>query len=119
MAFHRGRIDLLERHLRRDFTLLSRRFPKAEIYPPDICAAGPEPMCGTPIDGGTLLHLAVDFDEREVFDWLRASGADVNAAATIDGSGFGGHTPLEWGQTFPEQDWVNSELLAQLSAPHP
>ena len=173
MAFHRGRIDLLERHLRRDHALLARRSPEAEIYPPNLCGTGPQGMCGTPIDGGTLLHLAIDFDEQGVFDWLLANGANVNAAATIDAAGFGGHTPLfnavvsqggcqnsagmgrvllgrgadpahraslrkfldwtesprwhealavtplEWGQTFPEQAWVNSELLAQLSAPHP
>lgn len=51
-------------------------------------------MCGTPIDGTTLLHLSVDFDEQEIFDWLLEQGADVNAAASIDDEGFGGHTPL-------------------------
>ena len=174
MAFHRGRLDLLEGHLRRDHALLARRFPSAEIYPPDLGCVGPDlsGMCGTPIDGGTLLHLAIDFDEQEIFDWLLANGADVNAAATVDARGFGGHTPLfnavvsqggckssaamgrallargadrthraslwkyldwierprwhealavtplEWGQTFPERDWINSELLTQLSEPH-
>jgi ankyrin repeat protein len=171
MAFHRGRVDLLERHLRRDHGLLARRFPAAEIYPPDLGCVGPDfsGMCGTPIDGGTLLHLAIDFDEQEIFDWLLANGADVNAPATVDAAGFGGHTPLfnavvgsrhgtemgrallargadpahraslrkfldwierprwhealavtplEWGQSFPERDWVNSDLLAQLSAPN-
>ena len=48
----------------------------------------------TPIDGATLLHLAVDFHEREMFDWLLAHGADVNARAAVDPDGFGGHTPL-------------------------
>ena len=96
MAFHRGRIDLLERHRRRDHALLARRFTSAEIYPPDLGCVRPDlaGMCGTPIDGGTLLHLAIDFDEQEVFDWLLANGANVNAAATVDASGFGGHTPL-------------------------
>ena len=49
---------------------------------------------GTPIDGTTLLHLSIDFDEREIFDWLLEQGADVNAPAVIDKEGFGGHTPL-------------------------
>jgi len=172
MAFHRGRLDLLEQHLGRDRALPARRFPAAEIYPPDLGCVGPDlsGMCGTPIDGGTLLHLAIDFDEQEIFDWLLTNGADVNAPATIDAAGFGGHTPLfnaavgsrhgadmgrmllargadparraslrkfldwiesprwhealtvtalEWGQTFPERDWVNTELLAQLPAPYP
>lgn len=51
-------------------------------------------MRGTPINGTTLLHLSVDFDEQEIFDWLLEQGADVNAAASIDDEGFGGHTPL-------------------------
>ena len=51
-------------------------------------------MHWTPIDGTTLLHLAIDFHEHEIFDWLLAHGADVNARATIDRDGFGGHTPL-------------------------
>ena len=51
-------------------------------------------MHWTPIDGATLLHLAIDFREREIFDWLLAHGADVNARAAVDSDGFGGHTPL-------------------------
>jgi hypothetical protein len=38
--------------------------------------------------------LAVDFREREIFDWLLAHGTDVNAGGAVDGDGFGGHTPL-------------------------
>lgn len=33
LALHRGRLDLLEEHLRRDPFLLSRRFSLAEVYP--------------------------------------------------------------------------------------
>jgi ankyrin repeat protein len=51
-------------------------------------------MHWTPIDGTTLLHLSIDFREREIFDWLLTAGADVNACASIDADGFGGHTPL-------------------------
>ena len=29
-------------------------------------------MHWTPIDGTTLLHLAIDFEEREIFEWLLA-----------------------------------------------
>ena len=36
MALHRGRIDLLEAHLRRDPQLLSRAFTFAEIFPPEL-----------------------------------------------------------------------------------
>jgi hypothetical protein len=96
MALHRGDISRLEAHLRRDPRLLQRRFTLREIYPPE-CGCPNEGRSGmhwTPIDGTTLLHLAIDFHEREAFDWLLARGADVNACATIDAEGFGGHTPL-------------------------
>jgi ankyrin repeat protein len=96
MEFHRGRPEKLEEHLRRDPRLVERRFSSREIYPPEHgCAEdGRSGMHGTPIDGTTLLHLAIDFDERAIFDLLLAHGADVNAPATIDAAGFGGHTPL-------------------------
>jgi ankyrin repeat protein len=95
MAFHRGNISELEKHLRRDPKLIERRLPLREIYPPECgCTKdGQSGMHWTPIDGATLLHLAVDFREREIFDWLLAHGADVNARTT-DRDGFGGHTPL-------------------------
>src|SRR5688572_29420125 len=51
-------------------------------------------MCGTPIGGGTLLHLAVDFEEPEIVKLLLAHGADATARASVDAEGFGGHTPL-------------------------
>jgi len=36
MALHRGRIDLLEEHVRRDPSLLQRTFAHEEIYPPEL-----------------------------------------------------------------------------------
>jgi hypothetical protein len=96
MAFHRGDVSQLERHLRREPKLLERRFTLNEIYPSECGCAddGRSGMHWTPIDGATLLHLAIDFREREIFDWLLARGADPNARSTIDRDGFGGHTPL-------------------------
>jgi hypothetical protein len=96
MAFHRGDVAALEKHLGRDPQLLERRFPLREIYPEECgCAAqGQAGMHWTPIDGTTMLHLAVDFREREIFDWLLEHGTDVNVRATIDSDGYGGHTPL-------------------------
>lgn len=96
MAFHRGSVERLRAHLRRDPTLLARRFSLREIYPMEVgCAAdGRSGMHWTPIDGTTLLHLAIDFGEREIFDWLIDQGADINARASVDAEGFGGHTPL-------------------------
>lgn len=96
VAFHRGDLARLREHLRRDPGLLSRRFSLREIYPRELgCGQeGGEGMHWTPIAGTTLLHLAVDFREPEIFSWLLESGADVNARAVVDGEGFGGHTPL-------------------------
>lgn len=96
MAFHCGDLDRLKFHLQRDPQLINRRFSYREIYPPELgCADDSRSgLHGTPIDGTTLLHLSIDFDEKEIFDWLLMQGADVNAAATTDNEGFGGHTPL-------------------------
>jgi ankyrin repeat protein len=107
MAFHRGNVAALEEHLRRDPSLIGRRFPLREIYPPEVgCPPDRPGMHWTPIDGTTLLHLSIDFYEREIFEWLLARGADVDARATVDADGFGGHTPLfnavvcgPWGDT--------------------
>jgi hypothetical protein len=96
MAMHRGRIDLLEAHLRRDPGMLNRTFSHEEIYPPELGCHTDHSFAlhGTPLAGSTLLHMCVDFDEIEVARWLIERGADVNAKAEIDADGFGGHTPL-------------------------
>jgi len=95
-AFHRGDLDRLKSFLRSDPQLVHRRFSCLEIYPPELgCAKdGRSGMHWTPIDGTTLLHLAIDFDDKEIFELLLANGADVNAQAERDNDGFGGHTPL-------------------------
>jgi ankyrin repeat protein len=96
MALHRGRIDLLEAHLRRDPLLVTRTFSHEEIYPPELGCHADHSLAlhGTPLAGTTLLHICVDFDEIEIARWLIDHGADVNAKAEIDADGFGGHTPL-------------------------
>lgn len=95
MALHRGRIDLLERHLRRDRSLLQRTFAFSEIYPPELgCHDQVQATHGTPLGGTTMLHMCIDYDEMDIGRWLLDQGADVNARADVDGDGFGGHTPL-------------------------
>lgn len=96
MALHRGDVERLKEFLRRDARLVERRFGLVEIYPPELgCAKdGRSGMHWTPIDGTTLLHLAIDFDEEEIFEMLLTQGAEVNAPANVDGEGFGGHTPI-------------------------
>jgi len=95
MALHRGRIDLLDAHLARDPMLLTRAFRHREIYPPSLGCGDPlDATEGTPLDGTTLLHMAIEFDEQEIVRWCLANGADVNARAHVGPSGFGGWTPL-------------------------
>jgi len=96
MALHRGRIDLLERHLSRDPQMLGGTFSHEEIYPPQLGCSTDHSygLHGTPLAGTTLLHICVDFDEIEIARWLIERGADVNARAAVDADGFGGHTPL-------------------------
>ena len=96
MAVHRGRIDLLEAHWRRDPQLFARTFAHAEIYPPELGCRPDKSfgLHGTPLDGATLLHMCVDFDEIEIARWMIDRGADVNAKAAVDADGFGGHTAL-------------------------
>lgn len=94
MAFHRGRIDLLDEYLAEDPTLLARRFSLAEIFPPEVGIQEGDALHLTPLDGVTLLHLAIDYDEIGMVEWLIEKGADVNARAGIDSQGFGGHAPL-------------------------
>ena len=96
MAFHCGDLERLKFHLQTDPELIYQRFNYREIYPVELGCANDlrSGLHGTPIDGTTLLHLSIDFDEREIFDWLLEQGADVNGAATIDEEGFGGHTPV-------------------------
>jgi hypothetical protein len=96
MAVHRGRIDLLEALLARDPRMLERTFTEDEIYQPVVGHPADRTLiCNTtPPAGGTLLHLAVDSEEIEIARWLIAKGADVNAKATVNADGFGGHTAL-------------------------
>ncbi len=96
MAFHRGRIDLLEKHVERDPSLTSRRFSYREIYPLEVGCHEDETLGlhGCPIGGTTLLHMAADFDELEIARWLLAKNVGIDAVAEIDADGFGGHTPL-------------------------
>jgi ankyrin repeat protein len=100
MALHRGRLDLLEQHLRRDCALLSRTFSLEEIYPPSMkchpyeTGSYDEKLPRTPIAGSTLLHVAIEYDELELARWLLDRGMDANVRAAVDENGFGGHTPL-------------------------
>ena len=108
MALHRGRIDLLEKHLHADPELLSRTFTHREIYPAEVgCEAEIDATVGTPLGGTTLLHMCVDYDELEMARWLLSQGMDVNIRSAVGGSGFGGYTPLFNAVVSQPNFWMN------------
>jgi hypothetical protein len=108
MALHRGRIDLLEEHLRRDPKLLERTFTHEEIFPPELgCHDEVLATQGTPLAGATLLHMCVDYDEIEIARWLLEQGMDPNARAAVDADGFGGHTALFSTVVSQPNYWMN------------
>ena len=108
MALHRGRIDLLEKHLRWDPDLLKRTFTHEEIYPPELgCHDEILATQGTPLAGTTLLHLCADYDEIEIARWLLEQGMDVNAKSALDRDGFGGYTPLFATVVSQPNFWMN------------
>lgn len=96
MALHRGRVDLLEQFLTRDSSLLWQTFTHHEIFPPELGCHADESLAlvGAPLGGATLLHMAVEYEELPIVQWLLDKGMNANVNAAIDADGFGGHTPL-------------------------
>ena len=108
MALHRGRIDLLEKHLASDPGLLARTFDVADVFPPSVgCHPKPYTAQGTPLDGATLLHVAAYFDEVEIAEWLLDRGMDPDARSAVDGDGFGGFSALFSTVASQRNFWVN------------
>ena len=108
MALHRGRVDLLEEHLRRDPGLLTRTFSHEEIYPPEVgCHDEVLATHGTPLAGATLLHMCMDYGEMEIAKWLLDRGMPVDARAAVDADGFGGHTALFATVVSQPNFWMN------------
>ena len=61
MAFHRGRIDLLEKHLRNDPGLIHQKFSLKEIFCKPFFDDHTDGLHLTPLEGTTLLHLAMEY----------------------------------------------------------
>ena len=118
MAVHRGRIDLLEEHLRRDPKLLTRTFSHREIFPAEMgCRDEVNATVGTPLGGATLLHMCVDYDEMEMASWLLDKGMDVNARSAVGASGFGGYTALFSTVVSQPNFWMNLRQRGPFVAP--
>ena len=117
MAIYRGRIDLLEEHIRLDPGLLKRTFTHEEIYPPELgCHDEVMATHGTPLAGSTLLHMCADYDEIETARWLLERGMNVDEKAAVDLAGFGGHTALFATVVSQPNFWMNHRGQ-KLSAP--
>jgi hypothetical protein len=106
MAVFRGRIDLLEKHLRADPSLLRRTFAYDEIFPPELKCHG-EDLPRTTLVGATLLHICVEFDELEIARWLLDQGMDPDVPAAVDSAGIGGHTALFGAVVSYPNFWMN------------
>lgn len=72
--------EALAAAVRRDASLLEHRTTMVSAF--------------TPLVGASLLHVAAEYGNRNAARTLVDLGADVNARASVDDFGLGGHTPL-------------------------
>jgi hypothetical protein len=70
---------------------------------------------GTPLAGATLLHMCVDYDEMEIASWLLDRGMNVDAKASVDKDGFGGHTALFATVVSQPNFWMNHNGKPQIA----
>lgn len=85
-AVVRRRIAELAELLDKDSDLLHRRFPGLDF--------GTTAARMLTLRGGTLLHVAAEFQNIDAARLLLDRGADVNATAMVDEAGLGGQTPI-------------------------
>ena len=72
--------------LRRDCSVLQRRYPSLDI--------GTTAGRTLTLKDATLLHVAAEFGQVGIAEQLLDAGADVNATALTDANGIGGQTPI-------------------------
>jgi hypothetical protein len=72
---------------------------------------------GTPLDGTTLLHMCVEYDELEIARWLLDRGMNVNLRATVGRSGSGGQTALFHTVVSQPNFWMNYRDRGPFVAP--
>jgi ankyrin repeat protein len=86
LALLRGRLDNLAALIDADPGLVDKRYPEL-----DCGQTGGRSLL---LQGGTLLHVAAEYGNVAAATLLLDRGADVNARATIDEAGVGGHTAI-------------------------
>jgi ankyrin repeat protein len=105
----RGRLDRLAEHLDVHPALVEKRF--AEL---DCGMTGGRRLT---LEGGTLVHVAAEYDNAAAVELLVNRGADVNARATVDDAGVGGHTPIFHAVTqFDDAGLTVTQLLVERGA---
>ena len=82
----RGRLDNLAEQIDADPALVNKRFSEL-----DCGMTGGRRLT---LQGGTLLHVAAEYGNLAAAALLLDRGADVNARATVDEAGVGGHTAI-------------------------
>ena len=82
----RGRLDSLAELIDADPALVNKRFSEL-----DCGQTGGRNLL---LQGGTLLHVAAEYGNLAAVALLLDRGADVNARATVDEAGVGGHTAI-------------------------
>ncbi len=86
MDIFRDRLDELRARIQKQPELLKQRFPHVNYG-----NTGARSMTAK---GGTLLHIAAEWNKLEAARMLLDLGADVNAKAALDERGLGGQTAL-------------------------
>ncbi len=86
LAVIRGRVTELVELLDASPALIHQRFPSLDF--------GATAARMLTLRGGTLLHVAAEFQNLDAARLLLDRGADVNAAALLDEAGVGGQTPI-------------------------
>jgi hypothetical protein len=101
LAIHRGDVQQLGELLEREPGLVRQTFPDM-------------PYGNVSLRGGTLLHCAVEFGEKECIAELLKRGADVNARAELV-DGIGGQTPIFHAvATFPILEYFVGETRTKI-----
>jgi ankyrin repeat protein len=86
LALLRGRLDTLAELIDAEPGLVNKRFPEL-----DCGQTGGRSLL---LQGGMLLHVAAEYGNVAAVALLLDRGADVNARATVDEAGIGGHTAI-------------------------